>query len=189
MADEFNRGFPPVPGRPWWILTPFRFGPPATEYDSDVWRSAVLQHGMMLDFLALIRARVGWGGVQGVLPEHVDDQGHWFPLLETLIGLDITGLPDRVFPLPQPRLSGSTEANEWLLGLDLDREEASPTHFVPFGLIASRLAPESARPMAQLVVAWLAYCVLPICTQYGGPSTWSQLDQMLNPAISPGESV
>ena len=184
MADDVSRFYAPDPRRSWWYGAAFRFLPPEFTYDRDVWRNAVIGHGMMQDFLALLRARLGRKLSQDGFQERLDSQGHWFPLVPTLTALDMREPPHGLFPLPQPRSASIAAPNDWILGLNLDvaHERSPPTVFIPFGLIASRLAPESARPMAQLLALWLAYRVLPVCAQYGGPTTWVELDRMLNPA-------
>ncbi len=85
-----------------------------------------------------------------------------------------------LFPLPQPRLQGAV-SNEWLVSLELDADHERVVPLIPLGLVISRLAPASARPMAQLMALWLRYRVLPVCARCGGPTTWAALDQMLNP--------
>lgn len=187
MADGIGRHGIPDPRWPWWLGDRFHFSQPSEVYERNQWQMAVLQHDMTQDFLFLMRARVGRVLSQAAFQERLDDQGRWFPLGPALTALGIVEPRDDLLPLPQPRAIGSQAPNEWLVGFDPEAavEGISSTVFIPLGLVISRLAPMSSRPMAQLLAVWLAYRVLPVCAQYGGPATWAALDQMLNPIESP----
>ncbi|ETW99110.1 hypothetical protein [Candidatus Entotheonella palauensis] len=169
---------------PWWARKAFRFAPPCPYYDSLYWRQAVMNHAMMQDLVAFLRCRIS-GTAPYFMQEYLDEQGHWFPLESMLRALDLEAPPDDLFPLPQPRPVGCEVPNTWLITLDdkaLDAPKAGPV-FVPLGLAATRLLPVSHRPIAQFVAVWLAYGVLPVCAQNGGPSTWKALDTMLSPIV------
>lgn len=185
MADDSRQGYAYDPRWPWWVGTVFRFSPPSPDYERQTWGHAVLQHEIVQDFMAFVRSRIGGLGSPHRYLERVDEQGYWFPLMPTLVALDIHELPVTLLPLPQPRLQGPMGPNEWIISFDLDAENESSSLFIPLGLILSRLAPVSPRPMAQVLVVLLTYRVLPVCARYGGPATWGALDQMLNPAPQP----
>ena len=182
MAEAFRHSFGPDLWRPWWSAAPFQFLRPEPIYHADLWRQAVMRHQVMRDFLVFLRGHIHRFTQTGRIQEQLDQQGHWFPLTNVLLALDLSDPPDGMFPLPQPR-SATMEPNEWILSVDWDVEDRTtwPPILIPLGLIASRLAPHSPRPIAHLIVVWLAYCVLPVCAQFGGPRTWPELDYMLNP--------
>lgn len=183
MADDMGRHSPLDPQWPWWLADAFHFSPPSESYEPSQWRTAVLQHDMVQDFTLLMGARVGRVLTQAAFQERLDDQDRWFPLEPTLKALGIAEPPDALWPLPQPRSAGSRQPNSWIVSLTLEAMggRASSTILIPLGLVISRLAPVSPRPIAQLLTVWLAYRVLPVCTRYRGPATWAALDQMLNP--------
>ncbi len=187
MADDIGRHHMPDPQWPWWLGDRFQFSPPSEVYERNRWRIAVLQHDMAQDFLFLMRARVGRVLSRAAFQERLDDQDRWFPLEPALTALGIVEPRGDFLPLPQPRSVGSQEPNSWIVSLDPETigERASLTVLIPLGLVISRLAPVSARPMARLLTVWLAYRVLPVCARYGGPATWAALDHMLNPAAPP----
>ncbi len=186
MADDTGRHDIPDPRWPWWLGDRFYFSQLSEVYERSRGRLAVLQHEMAQDFLFLMRARVGRVLSQAAFQERLDDQDRWFPLGPTLTALGIVEPRDDLLPLPQPRSIGSRQPNTWIVSLDPEAvDERSSTVFIPLGLVISRLAPASSRPMAQLLAVWLAYRVLPVCAQHGGPATWAALDEMLNPVEPP----
>ncbi len=181
MVDDTSPGPRYDPCWPWWVGTVFRFSPPSPHYERQRWCDAVLQHEIIQDFVCFVRGRTEGHRPPHRFLERIGERAHWFLLRLTLVALDIYESPEALWPLPQPRLQGVMTSYEWVVGLDLDAEQENPPLFVPLGLMLSRLAPVSSKPIAQFVALWLAYCVLPVCARYGGPDTWTGLDQMMNP--------
>lgn len=187
MADDMGRHNILDPRWPWWLGDAFHFSPPSEVYERNRWRVAVLQHHIVQDFLIWMRARVGDALAQPTFQERLDDQDRWFPLEPTLMALDLEAPQDDLWPLPQPRSTGSRQPNAWIVGLDPEAigDGSMSTVWIPLGLVISRLTPVSPRPMSQVLAVWLAYRVLPVSARYGGPATWAALDRMLNPVTPP----
>ena len=141
-----------------------------------------MRHSVMWDFFLTLRGQ-DWALLSGGVGTQLDVQGYWFPLAATLMALEIREPPPGLLPLPQPRAEGAGP-NVWIMtlnGADEEDDGVAPI-WIPLGLIATRLVPHSPRPIATVLHVWLAYCVLPICAQHGGPATWEGLDRLLNPA-------